>query len=223
MLRAHATNLKSGSFATMEDTLDLYTDYLLSSFGQTSATGLSRLVDGEFSHDRVTRFLSGSDFSSSTLWQKVKPLVRSHQCDDGCLIFDDVIIEKPYTDENEMVCWHRQATLYDHSTNTTVKGVNMLNAFYHTQRPDMGEALRVPVGFEIILKTIAFCDAKTHKEKRASPVSKNELMRAMINQAIHNQLKFKYIMADSWRPPRGLPQLILCALSKRKRSSLSLI
>ncbi|MFT4759845.1 MAG: hypothetical protein ACI9XO_002110, partial [Paraglaciecola sp.] len=25
----------------MQDTLDLYTDYLLSSFGQTSATGLS--------------------------------------------------------------------------------------------------------------------------------------------------------------------------------------
>jgi hypothetical protein len=38
--------------------LDLYTDYLISSFGQTSATGLSQLLDGEVSHDQVTRFLA---------------------------------------------------------------------------------------------------------------------------------------------------------------------
>mgnify|MGYP001476658139 CR=1 FL=1 len=40
--------------------LDLYSDYLISSFGQTSATGLSRLTDGAVSHDRITRFLSES-------------------------------------------------------------------------------------------------------------------------------------------------------------------
>jgi hypothetical protein len=38
--------------------LDLYTDYLISSFGQTTATGLSQLLDGEVSHDQVTRFLA---------------------------------------------------------------------------------------------------------------------------------------------------------------------
>jgi DDE superfamily endonuclease len=177
----------------MQDKLDLYTDYLLSSFGQTSATGLSRLVDGEISHDNVSRFLSGNEFTSKTLWHKVKPLVRKHQRDDACLIFDDVIIEKPYTDENEMMCWH-----YDHSKGKTVKGVNMLNAFYHTQGLDEREPLRLPIGFEIIMKTVLFCEIKTKKEKRISPVTKNELMRRMIAQAIHNQLKFKYILADSW-------------------------
>ncbi len=39
-------------------TLDLYTDYLLSSTGPTTATGLSRLLDGALSHDHVTRWLS---------------------------------------------------------------------------------------------------------------------------------------------------------------------
>ena len=29
---------------------DLYTDYLLASFGQTTATGLSQLVGGQISH-----------------------------------------------------------------------------------------------------------------------------------------------------------------------------
>ena len=44
--------------------LDLYSDYLLSSFSVTTATGLSSLVDGEVSHDKVTRFLSREDFGS---------------------------------------------------------------------------------------------------------------------------------------------------------------
>lgn len=39
--------------------LDLYADYLLSSFGYTTATGLARLTDGAVSHDQVTRFLAG--------------------------------------------------------------------------------------------------------------------------------------------------------------------
>lgn len=177
----------------MQDKLDLYTDYLLSSFGQTSATGLSRLVDGDLSHDSISRFLSGNEFSSKDLWHKVKPLVRKHQRDDACLIFDDIIIEKPHTDENDMMCWH-----WDHSKNRTVKGVNMLNAFYHTQALENDFPLRIPVGFEIVMKTILFCEVKTKKEKRKSPVTKNEMMQAMIAQAIHNQLKFKYILADSW-------------------------
>jgi len=177
----------------MQDTLDLYTDYLLSSFGQTSATGLSRLVAGEISHDKITRFLSTNDFSSKTLWQKVKPTVRKHQTENACLIFDDVIIEKPYTDENPMICWH-----WDHSIGKTVKGVNMLNAFYHTQSADEAQALRIPIGFEIILKTILFCEIKTKKEKRVSVITKNELLQMMVTQAIHNQLKFKYVLADSW-------------------------
>ena len=39
-------------------TLDLYTDYLLSSTGQTSATGLSPLFNGQTNHDQVMRWLS---------------------------------------------------------------------------------------------------------------------------------------------------------------------
>jgi hypothetical protein len=33
--------------------LELYTDYLISSFGQTTATGLSQLLDGQISHIRM--------------------------------------------------------------------------------------------------------------------------------------------------------------------------
>jgi hypothetical protein len=112
----------------MNSILDLYTDYLLSSFGQTSATGLSKLLDGSLSHDKVTRTLSGHLYSSKDLWHEVKPLVRQYENDDACLIFDDTIFEKPYMDENELTCWH-----WDHSKNCNVKDINLLTAFYHTE------------------------------------------------------------------------------------------
>ncbi|MGH8857866.1 MAG: IS701 family transposase, partial [Polaromonas sp.] len=56
--------------------LDLYTDYLLSTFGAATATGLSAMVDGDVSHDRITRFLSGQNYTSKDLWQQVKSTAR---------------------------------------------------------------------------------------------------------------------------------------------------
>jgi hypothetical protein len=55
--------------------LELYTDYLISCFGPATATGLSSMVDGEVSHDHVTRFLSNNEFTSKDLWLHVKPVV----------------------------------------------------------------------------------------------------------------------------------------------------
>jgi hypothetical protein len=49
------------------DIFDLYTEYLITSFSYTTATGLSGLVDNAISHDPVTWFLSqqGSFFVTS--------------------------------------------------------------------------------------------------------------------------------------------------------------
>lgn len=40
------------------------------------------------------------------LWKEVKSTVRQIECEDTCLIFDDSIQEKLWTDENEIMCWH---------------------------------------------------------------------------------------------------------------------
>ena len=101
--------------------MDLYSDYLLSSFGQVTATGLSRLLGGLISHDTITRTLSGHEYCSQDLWHEVKLLVRAHESEDACLIFDDTIVSKPYTDENDLICWH-----WDHSKNRNEKGINLL-------------------------------------------------------------------------------------------------
>ena len=173
--------------------IDIYTDYLISSTGQTSATGLSNLLDGKISHDRVTRFLNSTELTSKALWQAVKPLVRAHQNLDSCLAFDDCIIEKEYTDENQLISWH-----WDHAKGRSTKGINLLTAFYITQKDENNPVVCVPILYELVLKTILFCVIKTKRETRQSPVTKNEMMQAMISQCIHNQLMFKYVLADSW-------------------------
>jgi hypothetical protein len=50
-----------------ENLLDLYSDYLISAFGQTTATGLSALLNGEISHDSVQRFLASERKTSKDL------------------------------------------------------------------------------------------------------------------------------------------------------------
>lgn len=177
----------------MRRLLDLYTDYLLSSFGQVTATGLSKVVDGSISHDKITRMLSENQYTSKDLWNEVKSIVRQVENDSGCLIFDDTLLEKPYTDENDVVGW-----FYDHSENRSKKGINLLTAFYHCQLLNEELPLRVPVAFECVKKDITYTDSKTGKSKRKSSVTKNKLMQQMIIQCIRNRLRFDWILADSW-------------------------
>jgi hypothetical protein len=108
-----------------KELLELYTDYLMSSFSYTTATGLSVMSEGKISHDKVTRFLSSERFTASGLWELIKPTVREIESEEGVLIIDDTIEEKPSTDENEIICWH-----YDHSQGRSVKGVNIVSAMY---------------------------------------------------------------------------------------------
>jgi hypothetical protein len=166
---------------------DLYSDYLLASFGATTATGLSHLLEGEISHDQVTRYLAGTKKTATDLWRTVKPFVREVQSEVGVLIIDDSIEEKPYTDENEIVCWH-----YDHSKDRMLKGSNFLTALYSSQ------GVSVPVGFHLVAKTEKYTDPKTQQEKRRSPVSKNAVCQELIKQAVTNLIPFRFVLFDVW-------------------------
>lgn len=177
----------------MNQLLDLYTDYLQVAFAQVAATGLSELLENTISHDKFTRLLSENSFSAADLWQTVKPLVREHQSSEACLIFDDTIIHKPHTDENELVTWH-----FDHCHNAAVKGINILTAFYHSHPQDSETALRVPVNYQAVRKEIHYCDLQTRKEKRKSLVTKNQMLRSMVEQSLKNKLPFRYVLADAW-------------------------
>lgn len=172
---------------TDNELLDLYSDYLLSAFGQTTATGLSALLEGQVSHDQVQRFLASSKRTSADLWRIVKSHVRKIERKDAVMIVDDSIAEKPYTDENDIICWH-----YDHSKDRMIKGINFMTALYHSAD------LSLPVGFELLAKTEHYVDPKDGKEKRRSKVGKNELYQQMLKQVVRNQILFEYVLNDVW-------------------------
>ena len=167
--------------------LDLYADYLLSTFGAATATGLSAMLEGDVSHDQITRFLSAQEYTSKHLWQQVKPVVRSIERDDGVLIFDDTIGKKAWTDESDLMCWH-----FDHCSGRTVKGINLLNALYYCN------GTSIPVAFELVKKPIQYSDIATKRLKRKSEKTKNEMMREMIDACIGQALKSRFVLIDSW-------------------------
>jgi DDE superfamily endonuclease len=200
-----------------KEDLELYTDSLISSSGAATATGLSRMLEGEISHDQVTRFLSERAYTSKDLWREVKPVVRTIERDDGVLIFDDTIQEQAWTDENEVMCWH-----FDHCKGRSVKGINLLNALYHS-----GEAA-IPGAFEVVRKPLQFCDVITRQVKRASEVTKNEPLRDMVSTCVAKGLKFRYVLMDSWFAAKENFEFIvrkkkhfIAALKDNRRGALS--
>ncbi|MGI4870603.1 MAG: transposase [Janthinobacterium lividum] len=175
----------------MTCTLDLYTDYLLSSTGPIPATGLSRLVDGALSHDQVTRWLNATYLDSKELWAHAKPLIRQVErqlvADEfAVLIVDDSIVEKAHTDENTLICTH-----YDHSKNRYVHGLNFVSLLYQAGN------LALPISVELVEKTELVTDANTQKEKYVSKPTKNELFRQMLRQA-QQQVKYRYLLTGIW-------------------------
>jgi hypothetical protein len=181
-----------------QNIFELYTDYLISTFGSATATGLASMVSDSISHDQVTRFLSERDDNSKDLWLQVKSTIREIEQPDAVLIFDDTIQEKPWTDESELICWH-----FDHCQNRTVKGMNLLNALYYS------DEISIPVDFRLIRKPLQFCDVATRRLKRASEVTKNEWLQEMFLQALQNQLVFRYVLMDSWFASKDNFELIL--------------
>ncbi len=169
-----------------KDLFRLYVDSLLSTFYRSTATSVSALVDGTYSHDDITRFLASRQLTSRDLWYQVKSVVRAIESDYGILIVDDSISHKPHMNENDIVCWH-----YDHTSGKNVKGINIVSVLYHSQ------GLSIPVAYTLVKKTERSIDATTGKEKRISPTSKNEYFRTMLAQSAKN-MRFRYVLSDVW-------------------------
>lgn len=170
----------------MENFVDLYTDYLITSSSYTTATGMASLLS--IKHDKITQELSKGNYDSKFLWKKAKPYVEELTQSKEVIVlsFDDSIQEKQYTDESELNCWH-----YDHVFGRSVKGVNFLTALL-----EVG-GMRIPCGVEFIKKDLWITDPKTGKQRRKSSTTKNELFRKMLVEC-HGKFLFDYVLADSW-------------------------
>ena len=118
---------------------------MIAQSGLATATGLSALLEGDLSHDQITRFLNKNEFSSKDLWQHVEPTVMQHAKSNGALILDDAIEEKPYTDLNMVV-----QKCFSHAKYRCIKGINILSCLVRY------DDLALPIGFEIVHKDINY-------------------------------------------------------------------
>ncbi len=169
----------------MQGLIDLYTDYLLCINSQVSCTVLSEVLNSLVKHDSFTRLLHSSVLDSKYLWQIAKPVCKDIIIEQAVLILDDSVEEKRYSSLNSLISYH-----FDHTVGRSVKGVNFLSALYYSQE------VSVPVGIKFVLKDEAYQD--NAKTKYKSSVSKNEHFRALIQEAITNDLPFRYVLNDSW-------------------------
>lgn len=105
------------------------------------------------------------------------------------LIVDDTIIEKQYTDKNDIFCWHN-----DHYTGRNIKGINLLNDGLYYANVDQ----YISIFAELITKTIRYFDPKEGKDKRKSETNKNKMFRNNYNSIIKNHVKLETTLFDIW-------------------------
>ena len=67
------------------------------------------------------------------------------------------------------------------------------------------------MAFELVTKPIQYSDLATKMLKRKSDKTKNEMMSEMIQTCIHNSLKFRFVLMDSWI----FQSTLLCAAGSR--------
>ena len=129
--------------------------------------------------------LNSGQLTSSYLWQIAKPICKKISSDDAILILDDSVEAKPYSKTSSLINYH-----FDHTVGKSVKGVNLLSALYYSQE------VSVPVGVKFVIKDKAYTE--NGKTKFKSKISKNEHFRALIKDAENNNLRFRYVLNDSW-------------------------
>lgn len=144
------------------------------------------------------------------LWQIVKLLVRQVKTEAAVLVVDDSIVHKPYTDENDLICWH-----YDHATEQAVNGINFVTALYCAPQKEQNEAEEVslPVAVALVQKTETY-EEKAGKTKQRDPVCKNEHYKSVLKICVHNQLVFRHVLNDVWFASSENMTLIKTTLKK---------
>ena len=98
--------------------------------------------------------------------------------DDGCIVVDDFLVEKPHSTPNSIITVN-----WDHSRQCYSLSTSVVNFLYTVGSEDDTMQLNLPLAFEVVSKAEAYTDPKTGKEKVRSAKTKNALVRlAVISQ-----------------------------------------
>lgn len=134
-----------------------------------------------FSHDAVNRFLLRDKMTAGMIWEHVKGDVV--QSPNGCLIFDDSILDKNHSHKIELV-----KLQYSGNAHGLIKGIGMVNCLY--VNPDSGQYW--------IIDYRIYDDATDGKTKL-------DHVREMLVTAVANKsLAFNRVLFDSWYATQDL-------------------
>ena len=148
---------------------NVYTDYLLSTSGHISSTGLSEVIENQYSHDQINRMLHNGEIDDKTLYQQGKRIIKARKSKGKkTIIVDDSIQPKPYSQVNGLIAYH-----YDHSKQRSVKGINFINALW------ADEEVSVPLSMQMVEKEL-YWDEKQQKEVWKNIKTKNEIFREIV-------------------------------------------
>jgi hypothetical protein len=121
--------------------IEIYSDYLITNFGQATAISLSNVLNGELSHDSITRSLADRELTSKDYWKLAKPIIREIQDENASLSIDDLIVEKSHSEESGVIAYY-----FDHTQGRTAKGMNIVDVTY------VAPTARVPLDFVMVKK-----------------------------------------------------------------------
>lgn len=105
---------------------ELYSQFLLATFGRHSAVWLSELLNQQPAHDSFTRWLSTVKLRPHIIWEYVKPLVDQNS---GYLIIDDSVLDHWYGKDMELVC-----KLYSGTHHRIVNGIGLVSLVWNKHR-----------------------------------------------------------------------------------------
>ena len=155
-------------------TAEEYIDFLIASPRHASATEAARCQpDGDrvAAHDAYTRLLHRLEPDAEALWREVRPEVRR---DDGFLILDDTVLDKPYARKMSLVHY-----VWSGKHKRSVKGIDLLTLLWTD-----GDR-HVP------------CDYRLY-DKPTDGKTKNDHFRDLVEAAHARGFRPRGVLFDSW-------------------------
>lgn len=155
---------------------DLYSHFLLSTFGRHSIIWLARLLDNQPSHDSWTRWLSNAKLRPRIIWEDVQKKV---DLSSGYLVIDDSVADKWYSKQIDLV--KRQ---YSGTHHRLVDGIGVVSLLW-TKSLEIERAEHMVVDFRIYAPKY---DGK----------SKHEHARDMLESALYRGFVSPVVVMDGW-------------------------
>lgn len=150
----------------------LYVQFLLAAQNNFTCTELSKVSPNTMAHDAPTRLLSREKLTPAILWKNAKAHVNTSS---GYLIADDTVIDKPRSDDIDLVKWQ-----YSGTHHRVVKGIG-LETLLWTQNGNE----HIPIDYRVY-----------HPEGDGK--TKNEHFRDMMRLASHRRFTPQYCLIDTW-------------------------